>query len=79
MPGSVFHLQAEGKTVSMVCSGDAGVYGMAAPMYELQQENKAYQQTELAVLPGITAANSGAGGGVLGAPLNHDYWCDQPE
>lgn len=55
----------------MVCSGDAGVYGMAAPMYELQQENKAYQQMELVVLPGITAANSGAA--VLGAPLNHDY------
>ena len=66
-----FSLAGEGKTVSMVCSGDAGVYGMAAPMYELQQENKAYQQTELAVLPGITAANSGAA--VLGAPLNHDY------
>ena len=60
-----------GKQVALVCSGDAGVYGMAAPMYELQQENKAYQQTELVVLPGITAANSGAA--VLGAPLNHDY------
>ena len=66
-----FSLAGEGKTVSMVCSGDAGVYGMAAPIYELQQENKAYQQTELVVLPGITAANSGAA--VLGAPLNHDY------
>ena len=66
-----FSLAGEGKTVSMVCSGDAGVYGMAAPMYELQQENKVYQQTELVVLPGITAANSGAA--VLGAPLNHDY------
>ena len=66
-----FSLAGEGKTVSMVCSGDAGVYGMAAPMYELQQENKAYQQMELVVLPGITAANSGAA--VLGAPLNHDY------
>lgn len=66
-----FDLAGEGKTVSMVCSGDAGVYGMAAPMHELQQENEAYRQTELVVIPGITAANSGAA--VLGAPLNHDY------
>ena len=65
-----FSLAGEGKTVSMVCSGDAGVYGMAAPMYELQQENKAYQQMELVVLPGITAANSGAA--ALG-PLIHDF------
>lgn len=59
---------AKGKTVALVCSGDAGVYGMASPMYELLPE---YENTELEVVPGITAANSGAA--VLGAPLNHDY------
>lgn len=59
---------AKGKTVALVCSGDAGVYGMASPMYELLPE---YKNTELEVVPGITAANSGAA--VLGAPLNHDY------
>lgn len=57
-----------GKKVALVCSGDAGVYGMAAPMYELSNE---FPEIELCVVPGITAANSGAA--VLGAPLNHDY------
>ncbi len=58
----------EGKTVSLVCSGDAGIYGLASLMYEIGQE---YDNVELSVIPGITAANSGAA--VLGAPLNHDF------
>lgn len=69
-----FDLAAQGKTVAMVCSGDAGVYGMAAPMYELLEEyqkNGEHAETKLIICPGITAANSGAA--VLGAPLNHDY------
>ena len=63
-----FELASQGKQVALICSGDAGVYGMASPMYELLPE---YKDTELLVVPGITAANSGAA--VLGAPLNHDY------
>ncbi|MGI5958929.1 MAG: precorrin-3B C(17)-methyltransferase [Massiliimalia sp.] len=59
---------AQGKTVSMVCSGDAGVYGMAGLIYELAQE---YPPVEIEVVPGITAACSGAA--VLGAPLIHDF------
>lgn len=69
-----YELAAQGKTVAMVCSGDAGVYGMAAPMYELLPEyegREGMEELELYVIPGITAANSGAA--VLGAPLNHDY------
>ena len=58
----------EGKTVSMVCSGDAGVYGMAGLIYELAQQ---YPPIEICVIPGITAAMSGAA--VLGAPLIHDF------
>ena len=58
----------KGKVVSMICSGDAGVYGMASLMYEI---GKNYQDTELFIIAGITAANSGAA--VLGAPLNHDF------
>lgn len=58
----------KGKKVAIVCSGDAGVYGMASLMYEI---GKAHPQTELVVIPGITAANSGAA--LLGAPLNHDF------
>lgn len=63
-----YDLAMEGKEVSMVCSGDAGVYGMASPMYKLKKD---YEGVELDVVAGITAANSGAA--VLGAPLNHDY------
>lgn len=56
------------KTVSMICSGDAGVYGMAGLIYELSQQ---YPPIEITVIPGITAAMSGAA--VLGAPLIHDF------
>ncbi len=58
----------KGKTVSMVCSGDAGVYGMAGLIYEL---SAAYPPIEIEVIPGVTAACSGAA--VLGAPLMHDF------
>ncbi|MDE7428740.1 MAG: precorrin-3B C(17)-methyltransferase [Lachnospiraceae bacterium] len=58
----------KGKKVALICSGDAGVYGMASLMYEIGKE---YPETELVVIPGITAASSGAA--VLGAPINHDF------
>lgn len=58
----------EGKNVAMVCSGDSGIYGMAALIYELRGESK---DPEVEVIPGLTAACSGAA--VLGAPLTHDF------
>ena len=58
----------KGKTVSMICSGDSGIYGMAALIYELLGENSG---VEVEVVPGLTAACSG--GAVLGAPLTHDF------
>ena len=58
----------QGVTTAMVCSGDAGVYGMASPVLELAGE---YPGVEVEVVPGITAALSGAA--VLGAPLAHDF------
>lgn len=58
----------KGRTVAMVCSGDAGIYGMAGLLYEMGQ---GYPEVELEVVPGITAANGGAA--VLGAPLIHDF------
>lgn len=61
-------LAMEDKTVAMVCSGDAGVYGMAGIMYQVCS---AYPQVEIKVIPGITACCSGAA--VLGAPLIHDF------
>ena len=63
-----FEEAEKGKTVAMVCSGDAGVYGMASLLYEMSE---AHPGCELEVIPGITAANSGAA--ARGAPLNHDY------
>ena len=58
----------KGKTVSLVCSGDSGVYGMAGLALELSVE---YQGVEIEVVPGVTAALSGSA--LLGAPLGHDF------
>lgn len=63
-----FEEAEKGKKVALICSGDAGIYGLASLMYEMLPE---YGDCELSVIPGITAANSGAA--VLGAPLNHDF------
>lgn len=57
-----------GKKVSVVCSGDAGVYGMAGLLMEL---GASYPGVEIVVVAGITAALSGAA--LLGAPLGHDF------
>lgn len=63
-----FEEAKKGKQAALVCSGDAGIYGMASLMYEI---GKSYPDIELVVVPGITAASSGAA--LLGAPLNHDF------
>lgn len=63
-----FEEAGKGKTVAMVCSGDAGVYGMSGLMLELSE---AYPDCEVRVVSGVTAAL--AGGAVLGAPLMHDF------
>lgn len=59
---------AGGKTVAVVCSGDAGVYGMAGLVYELAG---GFPPVDIEVVPGVSAAMSGAA--VLGAPLMHDF------
>lgn len=58
----------KGKDVALVCSGDSGIYGMAALVYELRGEET---EPEIQVVPGLTAACSGAA--LLGAPLTHDF------
>ena len=58
----------ENKTVAFVCSGDAGVYGMAGIMIQVVKD---HPEVEIEVVPGITAACSGAA--LLGAPLIHDF------
>ena len=57
-----------GKTVAMLSSGDAGVYGMAGLILEMSAE---FPEVEIEVVAGVTAALSGAA--VLGAPLMHDF------
>lgn len=56
------------QTVAMICSGDAGVYGMASLIYQVGAD---YPETGIEIIPGVTAAVSGAA--VLGAPLIHDF------
>ena len=57
----------EGKTVALICSGDAGIYGMASPLLEMA-DREGFSDVE--IIPGITAASSGAA--LLGAPIGHD-------
>lgn len=57
-----------GKTTAMICSGDAGVYGMAGVLFELRGNDA---QVDIEAVPGVTAAVSGAA--CLGAPLMHDF------
>lgn len=59
---------SSGKNVALVCSGDSGIYGMAALCFELRGNA---QEPEIRVIPGLTAACSGAA--LLGAPLTHDF------
>ncbi len=58
----------QGLTTAMICSGDGGVYGMAGPILQMAE---GYPQVDIEVIPGITAALSGAA--LLGAPLMHDF------
>ncbi len=57
-----------GYDVALISSGDAGVFGMAAPVLELAAE---YPNVTIEVIAGVSAAQSGAA--VLGAPLAHDF------
>ena len=58
-------LALEGNIISLISSGDAGVYGMAGLMLEI-----ADGQVEVEIVPGITSANASASLG--GAPIVHD-------
>ena len=59
-----------GKKVALVCSGDAGIYGLLGLVYELGVE---FPEVAVKVTTGVTAAISG--GAILGAPLIHDFCC----
>lgn len=60
---------SEGKTVTVISSGDAGIYGMAPLIYEMRAKKEG-PQPEVEVVPGISAFQKAAA--LLGAPLGHD-------
>lgn len=66
-------LAAQGASVALICSGDAGVYAMGALVYELadRSEDRAIQGVEIIANPGISAMFGAAAR--LGAPLGHDF------
>jgi precorrin-3B C17-methyltransferase len=57
-----------GHNVALICSGDAGVYGMAGLMLKILED---HPEVETEVIPGVSACQSG--GAILGAPLSHDF------
>lgn len=62
----VVDIAETGKTVSLISSGDAGIYGMAGIMLEIVPES-----IETEIIPGVTASNAAAA--TAGAPIMHDY------
>jgi precorrin-3B C17-methyltransferase len=65
-------LAQAGRKVAVVSGGDAGVFGMAAAVFEaLETGDPAWRGLEIRVVPGISAAMAAAAR--LGAPLGHDF------
>ena len=69
-----FGLAEQGKTVVVISSGDAGIYGMGPLIYEMKRERCPVDGDSVAVsvdvLPGISAFQKAAS--LLGAPIGHD-------
>ena len=63
-----FQLAEQDKTVVVISSGDAGIYGMAPLIYEMRQAHES--DVEIETLPGISAFQKAAS--LLGAPIGHD-------
>ena len=63
-----FELAEQGKTVVVISSGDAGIYGMTPLIYEMNRERGT--EVEIESLPGISAFQKAAS--LLGAPIGHD-------
>jgi precorrin-3B C17-methyltransferase len=63
-------LAGEGKTVVVISSGDAGIYGMAPLIYEMKRSVDGIADVDIDVLPGISAFQKAAS--LLGAPIGHD-------
>lgn len=65
-----FLMAEEGKTVCVISSGDAGIYGMSPLLFEMKRERGA-TDIEIIPLPGISAFQKAAS--LLGAPIGHDF------
>ncbi len=63
-----FELAEQGKTVVVISSGDAGIYGMTPLIYEMRRERAS--DVKVTSLPGISAFQKAAS--LLGAPIGHD-------
>ena len=63
-----FQIAEQGKTVVVISSGDAGLYGMAPLIYEMKRMRSS--DIEIVTLPGISAFQKAAS--LLGAPIGHD-------
>lgn len=68
-----FRLALEGMDVAVVTGGDAGIYDMAGPVFDLLSELDSAEQAvvDIEIVSGITAANMAAS--MLGSPLAQDY------
>lgn len=64
-------LAAKGARVVVVSSGDPGVFAMASAVFEALEEHPEFTDTDIRVLPGITAMLAAAA--AAGAPLGHDF------
>lgn len=66
-------LAAEGRTVALICSGDAGIYALATLVFELldREDRPEWNRLDIAVVPGISALQAAAAR--AGAPINHDF------
>ena len=66
-------LAAEGKSVALVSSGDAGIYGLATLVFELLErgDDTRWQRLAIRVCPGLSALQAAAAR--IGAPLGHDF------
>ncbi|QFT58405.1 Precorrin-3B C(17)-methyltransferase [Sulfitobacter sp. THAF37] len=64
-------LAAEGRRVAVVSGGDPGVFAMASAVFEALEGNPSFADTDIRVLPGITAMLAAAAR--AGAPLGHDF------
>lgn len=76
--GYALERAGEGKSVALVCSGDAGIYAMGAPMFELLDSDRgssgltdAARRVEIVSAPGVSALQAAAAR--AGAPLGNDF------